>query len=96
MSVTAAGDDGVVIKRRIKIIKESFITPEHSWQWMRESTFIECVAKRPPSKPTRACIYNKYYIHVCAFVTVAEGGFSLYALKPLFVAQNKTIEDLII
>lgn len=41
----------------VKIIKESFITPEqYSWQRMRESTFIECVTKRP-SKPTYIIMY---------------------------------------
>lgn len=47
---------GVIIKRCIKIIKEYFITPKHSWQQMLESTFIECVMNRPPSKPMRTRI----------------------------------------
>lgn len=65
VGATTVKGDGVVIKRRIKIIKESFITPEHSWQWMRESTFIECVAKRPPAIKANA---RRAYIIICTLL----------------------------
>jgi len=55
--VAAGAAAGMVIKRCIKIIKESFITPEHSWQWMRESTFIECVARNGRHQSQRAREY---------------------------------------
>lgn len=65
------GGGGLVIKRCIKIIKESFITPEHSWQWMRESTFIECVARNGRHQSQRARVYIYYKTIICAPASAA-------------------------
>jgi len=84
------GGGGLVIKRCIKIIKESFITPEHSWQWMRESTFIECVARNGRHQSQRARVYICYKIIICAPASAAAPFVYHYmsSSQPAIVADH--------